>query len=125
VAFAHADGAVVASLQALFGLDCAGPEAGEGFSELLFPVGDGYVQTLQSTGPGVVHSFVERRGNALHHIAFEVDDIEVALEDLKARGARLVDDKPRPGGAGTRIAFLHPSACGGLLVELVEPSREG
>jgi methylmalonyl-CoA epimerase len=120
VAFAHREGAVLEQLPILFGLHCTQQETGPGFEERLFPVGEGFVQTLEATGPGVVESFVQKRGAALHHIAFEVEDLEEALEDLKQRGAKLVDQQPRPGGAGTRVAFLHPSACGGMLVELVE-----
>ncbi len=124
VAFAHKDADVLDSLGNLFGLRCSEPETATGFVERMFQVGDAYLQTLQATGPGLVDSFVERRGPALHHVAFEVEDIDAALEGLKSLGTRMVDDAPRPGGSGTRIAFVHPSACGGLLVELVEPSRE-
>jgi len=121
VAFAHRDSAVIDGLTGLLGLQCNEPEEGPGFVELMFPVGDAFVQTLEATGPGPVEGFVERRGPALHHVAFEVEDIDGALADLRARGTRLVDSEARPGGAGTRVAFLHPSACGGLLVELVQP----
>ena len=124
VAFAHDGPAAVDGLRDLFGLQCGDAETGPGFRERAFPVGDGFVQTLEATGPGLVARFVARRGPALHHLAFEVDDIDVALADLAGRGARLVDEQPRPGGGGTRIAFVHPSACGGLLVELVENKRE-
>jgi len=124
VAFAHEGPAVLDGLGSLFGLRCHEPEPAPGFVERMFPVGDAYLQTLEATGPGVVGRFVERRGPALHHVAFEVEDLDVALEELRRSGTRMVDETPRPGGAGTRIAFLHPSACGGLLVELVEPSRE-
>ena len=87
----------------------------------MYPVGEAYVQTLQATGEGVVQRFVDRRGPGLHHLAFAVEGIDAAVADLRGRGVRLVDDEPRPGGMGTRIAFVHPSAFGGLLVELVEP----
>ena len=125
VAFAHREPAVIDGLQSLFGLPCHAPEPGPGFVERMFPVGDAFVQTLEATGPGVVERFVERRGPALHHVAFEVEDIDSALADLRRRGTKLADNEARPGGAGTRIAFLHPSACGGLLVELVQPGPEG
>ena len=124
VAFAHKDAAVLDGLGNLLGLSCTEPETAPGLLERMFPVGDAYLQTLEATGPGVVERFVERRGPALHHVAFEVDDIDLAVDALKRRGAKMVDDAPRPGGSGTRIAFLHPSSCGGLLVELVEPNRE-
>jgi methylmalonyl-CoA/ethylmalonyl-CoA epimerase len=124
VAFAHEGPAALDGLRDLFGLRCGAPETGPGFRERAFPVGEVFVQTLEATGPGVVGRFLERRGPALHHLAFEVNDIDAALADLRDRGTRLVDEQPRPGGLGTRIAFLHPSACGGLLVELVESEQE-
>jgi len=88
----------------------------------MYPVGDAFVQTLEASGDGVIQRFVDARGPGLHHLAFEVDAIDAAVEDLRGRGVRLVDHEPRPGGMGTRIAFVHPSAFGGLLVELVEPA---
>jgi methylmalonyl-CoA epimerase len=68
----------------------------------------------------VIERFVGRRGPGLHHAAFEVSDIDEAVADLRSRGVRMVDETPRPGGMGTRIAFVHPAACPGLLLELVE-----
>jgi methylmalonyl-CoA/ethylmalonyl-CoA epimerase len=67
-----------------------------------------------------VGRFVAKRGQGLHHIAFAVPDIELALAHLEAEGATLVDTTPRPGSRGTRIAFVHPRSFGGTLVELVE-----
>ena len=99
-------------------------EQADGFVERMFPVGDAWVQTLGADGDGVVQRFLDKRGPSLHHIAFAVDEIEVALADLRSRGVRLVDEQPRPGGMGTRIAFVHPSAFAGLLVELVEATKE-
>jgi methylmalonyl-CoA/ethylmalonyl-CoA epimerase len=124
VAFAHKDRAVIDGLESLFGFRCDLTEEASGFVERMFRVGGGYVQTLEATGPGVVDRFIGRRGPALHHVAFEVEDIDVAFDELKRRGTKMVDDAPRQGGGGTRIAFVHPSACGGLLVELVEAKRE-
>jgi methylmalonyl-CoA epimerase len=97
-------------------------ESGPGFLERMFPVGDAYVQTLEASGDGVVQRFLDERGPGLHHVAFEVDGIDAALESLRGQGVRLVDEQPRTGGMGTRIAFVHPSAFGGMLVELVEPT---
>ena len=122
VAFAHREPAVLDGLERLLGLRCGDIETGPGFVERMFPVGDGYVQTLEAAGPGLVERFVERHGAALHHVAFEVDDIDRAVADLRNRGTRLVDSEARPGGGGTRVVFVHPSECGGLLVELVEPA---
>ena len=100
-------------------------ESGPGFLERMFPVGDGYVQTLEANGDGVIQRFLDRRGPGLHHVALRVEGIDAALTTLRERGVRLIDEEARPGGMGTRIAFVHPSAFGGMLVELVEPVPEG
>jgi methylmalonyl-CoA/ethylmalonyl-CoA epimerase len=100
-------------------------EEGPGFLERMYEVGPSYVQTLEATGEGVVQRFVDRRGPGLHHMAFEVDAIDAALADLAERGVPLIDRGARAGGKGTRIAFLHPAAFGGVLVELVEEAPTG
>jgi len=100
-------------------------EDGPGFLERMYEVGASFVQTLQPTGEGVVQGFLDRRGPGLHHLAFEVDAIDAALDDLAGRDVPLIDRDARQGGMGTRIAFLHPSAFGGVLVELVEPAAPG
>lgn len=119
VAFAYEDPAVPDILGDVLGLRCAHEIPADGFVERMLPAGSSYVQLLEATGPGVVEQFVQRRGPGLHHVAFEVTDIEEAVSDLQARGVRLVDQIPRPGGMGTLIAFIHPHSCGGMLVELV------
>lgn len=90
----------------------------------MFHCGDSAIELITPT-PGNVglEKFLEKRGEALHHIAFEVDDIEGTLARLEAAGVPLIDKKPRPGLRGHRVAFLHPKAFGGVLVELVEPSH--
>jgi len=98
-------------------------EEGPGFLERMYELGPTSVQTLEATGDGVVRRFLDTRGPGLHHIAFEVDAIDPALADLDERGVRLIDREARPGGMGTRIAFLHPATFGGVLVELVEKRR--
>jgi len=122
VAFAHASGDVTAqALEELLGLVVSHEEKGPGFMERMIPVaGDCYVQLLEATDDGVVDRFVSRKGAALHHLALEVTDVDAAVADLKAKGANLVDEEPRLGGMETRIAFLHPSNFGGLLVELIQ-----
>jgi methylmalonyl-CoA/ethylmalonyl-CoA epimerase len=95
-------------------------ERGAGFIERMYPVGDAFVQTLEADGEGVIQRSLDRRGPGLHHLALTVDRIDDALEDLRARGVPLIDREARPGGMGSRIAFLHPSAAGGVLLELVE-----
>jgi len=120
VAFAHADPGVPEHLAATLGLQCVATEEAPGFTERMLAAGDDRLQLLEATGEGVVQRFVERRGAALHHVAFSVDDLDAAIKELHERGTPLVDEHPRAGGGGTRIAFLHPSACAGLLVELVD-----
>lgn len=120
VAFAHGDPSVPEQLAAALGLTCVDTEEAPGFTERMLAAGDDRLQLIEATGDGVVQRFVERRGAALHHIAFSVDDLDTALAELRDRGTPLVDERSRAGGGGTRIAFLHPSACAGLLVELVD-----
>lgn len=120
VAFAHANPLVRDALEGLLGLAAGECEEGPGFCERMVEVGDCSLQLLESTGAGVVETFLERRGPGLHHVALRVDHIEKALADLSAHGVRLIDAVPRAGGQGARIGFIHPREFGGLLVELVE-----
>lgn len=78
------------------------------------------LELIQPLGDGPIQKFLEKRGEGLHHLAFAVPDIEQALNELKARGVRLIDDKPRAGFGGHRVAFVHPKGFHGVLVELVE-----
>jgi LAO/AO transport system kinase len=88
-------------------------------------LGRGDIEVLEPLGAdSAVARFLARRGPGLHHVAVEVDDIERALARLQARGVRLVDDRPRPGADGRSIAFVHPSASGGVLVELIQAPRQ-
>jgi methylmalonyl-CoA/ethylmalonyl-CoA epimerase len=123
VAFAHRGDDAPRRLTDLLGLPCVAEERAEGFVERMLPAGDSFVQLLEATGPGVVGRFLERRGPGLHHVALEVSDLDEAVADLLARGVRMVDRAPRPGAMGTQIAFVHPAALGGLLVELVGPAQ--
>lgn len=85
------------------------------------PVGESEVELLESTSPdGPVAKYIEKRGEGLQHVAFRVENIEEALEELKAKGIQLIDQTPRMGAGGAKIAFLHPKATGGILVELCE-----
>lgn len=125
VAFAHTGDGAARLIGDLLGLACTHEEHATGFVERMLPAGGSYLQLLQATGPGTVARFVGRRGPALHHVAMEVSDIDEAVSDLRRRGVRMVDETPRPGGMGTRIAFVHPASCQGLLLELVGPSGAG
>jgi methylmalonyl-CoA/ethylmalonyl-CoA epimerase len=86
-----------------------------------FPVGESEVELLESTAPdGPIAKFLEKKGQGIHHVAFRVDNVEEALAELKEKGIRLIDEKPRMGAGGAKIAFLHPKATNGILVELCE-----
>ena len=86
-----------------------------------FPVGESEVELLESTSPdGPVAGFLEKKGEGIHHVAFQVENIEAALSELKEKGVRLIDQTPRKGAGGAKIAFLHPKATNGVLVELCE-----
>lgn len=85
------------------------------------PTGDSEVELLESTAPdGPIAKFIEKNGEGIQHIALRVDNIENALADLKEKGVRLIDEKPRYGAGGASIAFVHPKATGGILLELSE-----
>ena len=84
-------------------------------------VGDSNLELLEPTSPdSPIAKFIEKRGEGIHHICLRVDDIEAHLERLKAAGYRLINDAPVPGAHGCRVAFLHPSAGNGVLIELSE-----
>ena len=90
----------------------------------MIPVGDSKIELIEPTSPeGGIARFIEKRGEGLHHIAFEVSDIEATLNSLKARGIPLVDEKPRSGAGESRIAFLNPRGANGVSIELVEPGK--
>jgi methylmalonyl-CoA/ethylmalonyl-CoA epimerase len=93
-------------------------------TEAMLPIGDAHLQLLEPTDDdSTVAKFIEKRGEGLHHIAIRVDDIEATLDRLRADGAELIDDQPRIGGGGHRVAFVHPKTTHGILIELVERSR--
>lgn len=86
-----------------------------------FPVGESEIELLESTAPdGPVASYIEKRGEGIQHVAFRVPNIEAALNELKEQGIRLIDEKPRKGAGGAKIAFLHPKSTNGVLVELCQ-----
>ncbi|HEX7100928.1 MAG TPA: methylmalonyl-CoA epimerase [Acidimicrobiia bacterium] len=89
--------------------------------EAMIPVGGSFVQLLEPLGEDTpVGKFLARHGEGLHHVAYAVADIEAALAHLESVGARLIDETPRIGGRGAKIAFVHPADLAGTLVELVE-----
>jgi methylmalonyl-CoA/ethylmalonyl-CoA epimerase len=109
--------------QDLLGLNQAGSEKvrDQKVTTAFFPLGDTEIELLESTSPdGPIARYLEKRGEGVHHIAFRVKDLEEAITELKAKGIQLIDEEPRRGAAGARIAFLHPKFTFGLLVELCE-----
>ena len=90
------------------------------------PVGESSLELLEATAPdSAIARYIETKGPGLHHITLRVDDIAAAVAQLKARGVRMVDEKPRPGAEGAMVAFIHPSAAHGVLVELKQPASRG
>ena len=89
------------------------------------PVGEASLELLEATGAlTAIARSIDRRGPGLHHVTLRVDDIAAALAQLKARGVRLVDEVPREGAGGSLVAFIHPSAAQGVLVELKQAGRD-
>jgi methylmalonyl-CoA/ethylmalonyl-CoA epimerase len=107
----------------VLGLNLVGSETVEEQKVIteIFSIGEVGVELLESISPdGPIARFIEKRGEGFQHLAVEVDDLENAIEELKAKGIRLIDEQPREGVSGTRIAFLHPESTFGLLIELIE-----
>jgi methylmalonyl-CoA/ethylmalonyl-CoA epimerase len=96
----------------------------QGVEAVLYEVGDGHIELIKplSDDSGVA-KFIARNGEGMHHVAYAVDDIDAALERVRAAGLRLIDEKPRRGIRGSRVAFLHPKSTAGVLTEIVEPAR--
>lgn len=86
-----------------------------------FKVGDARIELLESTSPdGPIAKHIERRGEGIHHVAYEVADIDAAMAEARARGLQPLSEEPRPGAHQTLVCFLHPKATGGVLTELVQ-----
>jgi methylmalonyl-CoA epimerase len=112
-----------------FGAEPTEPEVVEeqGIVATTFRVGESMIELVQPTRrDSPVGRFLERRGEGVHHVAYEVEDLEATLRELKKSGVQLVDEEPRRGAGGTRVAFVHPKSAFGVLTELVElPGRGG
>jgi methylmalonyl-CoA/ethylmalonyl-CoA epimerase len=107
----------------VLGLNFEGAEtvAEQKVTTAFFPVGESEVELLESTAPdGPVAKYIEKRGQGIQHVAFRVENIEEALAELKEKGVKLIDQEPRIGAGGAKIAFLHPKATAGVLVELCQ-----
>jgi methylmalonyl-CoA epimerase len=115
--------AAIAYYEATFGATVDHREVVEsdGVEEALLKVADSYIQLLTPTrDDSPVAKYLERKGEGLHHIGYRVDDCGAALEAVKAQGGRVIDEAPRPGSRGTTVAFVHPKAAFGTLIELVQ-----
>ncbi|RJP38569.1 MAG: methylmalonyl-CoA epimerase [Desulfobacteraceae bacterium] len=107
----------------ILGLHYEGSEtvAEQKVTTAFFPVGESEVELLESVTPdGPVAKFIEKKGEGIQHVAFRVENIDEALAELKQKGVKLIDEQPRIGAGGAKIAFLHPKATGGVLVELCQ-----
>ena len=91
---------------------------------VLLPIGDSNLELISPKGNDGLAKFLEKRGPGLHHVAIEVEGIEAALAFLSGLGVPLIDATPRIGARGHKVAFVHPKATGGVLIELVEPAHE-
>ncbi len=95
-----------------------------GVKAVLLEIGDGHVELLEPLEPdSAVGRFLAEHGPGMHHVAYQTDDIESALEAAQSAGLRAIDEQPRTGIRGSRVAFLHPKSTGGVLTELVEPAH--
>jgi methylmalonyl-CoA epimerase len=98
----------------------------QGVEAVLLDVGENHVELLAPLGPETpVGKFLARQGPGLHHVAYQVSDIDATLAALTAAGLALIDERPRTGIRGSRVAFMHPRATGGVLTEIVEPAAAG
>jgi methylmalonyl-CoA/ethylmalonyl-CoA epimerase len=105
----------------VLGLVPGSPETADGATIVSLPLGDARIELLEPRDPDTpVGKFLARRGPGIHHICYRVPDLALALERCRAAGYRLVDDAPRAGAGGRRVAFLHPKATAGILLELTE-----
>jgi methylmalonyl-CoA/ethylmalonyl-CoA epimerase len=96
----------------------------QGVEAVLLEIGDGHVELLAPlSSETAVGRFLERNGPGMHHVAYRTDDIDAALDAVREAGLRLIDEEPRIGIRGSRVAFVHPKATGGVLTELVEPAE--
>jgi methylmalonyl-CoA/ethylmalonyl-CoA epimerase len=97
----------------------------QGVEAALLDVGENHVELLRPLADeSPVGRFLAKRGPGLHHVAYQVTDVQAALVELRARGLQLIDETPRTGIRGSRVAFLHPAASGGVLTEIVQPAEE-
>jgi len=111
----------MAMLENLFGLKLEYEEKIGSTKLAMYPIGETYLELLEGEGPqSKVVNWIAARGESLYHLCFEVEDIDGALAELKAKGVKLLDETPRSGHGGSRIAFIDPASTGNILIELAE-----
>ena len=118
--------AAIALHEEAYGMAVAHREVVEeqGVEAVLLDVGENHVELLRPLDAQTpVGRFLAKRGPGLHHVAYQVQDLEAALDRLREQGLRLIDERPRVGIRGSLVAFLHPKSTGGVLTELVEPAH--
>jgi methylmalonyl-CoA epimerase len=118
--------AAIALHEEAYGMAVAHREVVEeqGVEAVLLDVGENHVELLRPlSGETPVGRFLSKRGPGLHHVAYQVTDVQATLDTLRDRGLRLIDQAPRTGIRGSRVAFLHPDSSGGVLTEIVQPSK--
>ncbi len=111
----------------VFGLQLAGTEVvpEQKVRVAFLPVGESRIELLEATEPdSAVAKFIENKGEGIQHIAFQVENVEKAIEAAKELGMRMIDEKPRKGAGGARIAFMHPKSTYGVLIELCEHTED-
>jgi methylmalonyl-CoA epimerase len=117
----------IARMERLFGMDVEHIEEvpDQRVKTAFFPVGPSTLEYLEATDPdSPIGKFLDKKGPGIHHLAFEVDDVDEAVKELLAKGIRMIDQVPRAGAHNCRIAFIHPAETGGVLMELCQSPRE-
>jgi methylmalonyl-CoA/ethylmalonyl-CoA epimerase len=112
----------VAFYRQVMGLEVSSTEVLNGMKIAFLRIGDGELELLEDlTADGAIARHVAKRGEGIQHVAYRVDNIERALQEMRTKGIELLDERPRPGARHARVAFLHPKSTKGVLIELVEP----
>ncbi len=109
--------------EGILGMKCLDKEVVEEqkVTVAFLPIGDTEIELLESTEEdGPIAKFIEKKGEGIQHIAYRVDDIEKAIDEMKEKGIKMIDEKPRYGAGGAKIAFLHPKSTFGVLIELCQ-----
>src|SRR5262245_66123073 len=114
----------VAFYRHVMGLEVSATEVFNGMKIAFLRIGDSHLELLEDLTPdGPIARHIAKRGEGMQHVAYRVDNIDQALEEMRAKGIALLDERPRPGARRARVAFLHPKSTRGVLIELVEPQQ--